>query len=177
METYVALLRGINVGGNNKIDMKELRGAFEKMGFHSVKTYINSGNVIFQSHVNDRNNVERTIEDSLETAFGYKASVFVRSRQDIADVIFNFPPVFASPEWKHNIIFLSGVINSPDILKNYTLREGNEVNSFSDGVLYWSVRHDAGTRALMYKLSSKPEYQEMTVRSPGTVNKIFSLMG
>jgi hypothetical protein len=62
------------------------------------------------------------------------------------------------------------------LIDKYELKPGIEENSYFDGVLFWSARLDAGTRAIMYKLSQQPEYQEMTVRSIGTVKKVFEMM-
>ena len=113
MNIYIALLRGINVGGNSIINMDDLRAEFEKLGFSSVRTYINSGNVIFATGIADRLKLEKMIEKSLSKAFGYKTRVLVRSKSDIENTISHFPKVFADPGWKHNIIFLSDEIDSP----------------------------------------------------------------
>lgn len=176
MNQYVALLRGINVGGKSIIKMDALRAEFEEIGFSSVRTYINSGNVIFKTDMEDRVEIERLIERSLADAFGYKTNVLIRSESDIENTISHFPKIFDDTGWKHNVIFLSDEINSPSLINKYTLKPGIEENSFFDGVLYWSARLDAGTRAIMYKLSTQPEYQEMTVRSTGTIKKILEMM-
>ena len=176
MNQYIALLRGINVGGKGIIKMYALRDEFERLGFSSVRTYINSGNVIFATDMADRAKIEKKIEKSLAAAFGYKTRVLIRSKKDIENTISHFPKIFDDPKWKHNIIFLSDEINSAELLDKYTLRQDIEENSYYDGVLFWSARLDAGTRAIMYKLSTKPEYQEMTVRSIGTIRKILELM-
>lgn len=173
---YIALLRGINVGGKGIIKMDDLRAEFERIGFATVRTYINSGNVIFTTDIADRAKMGKKIEKALAAAFGYKTKVLIRSKQDIENTISHFPKIFDDPNWKHNIIFLGDKINSPTLIDKYTLRPGNEENSYYDGVLFWSARLDAGTRAIMYKLSAQPEYQEMTVRSIGTVRKILELM-
>jgi len=173
---YIAFLRGINVGGNNIIKMDALRDEFERIGFSSVRTYLNSGNVIFSTGMKDRARIEKKIEKSMAAAFGYKTKVLIRSKTDLENTISHFPKIFDDPEWKHNIIFLSDEINSPALIDEFELRPDIEKNSYFDGVLYWSARLDAGTRAIMYKLSTRPEYQEMTVRSIGTVRKISDLM-
>ena len=176
MGKYVAFLRGINVGGKGIIKMDDLRAALERAGLKSVHTYVNSGNVILDFDVSDRGLLESRIETVIADTLGYKTRALVRSKEDIERTVAHFPKVFDDPNWKHNIIFLSDKINSPALLDNYQLRSDIEANSYFDGVIYWSARLDSGTRAIMYKLSRAPEYQEMTVRSIGTVKKVLSMM-
>ena len=176
MFNYVAFLRGINVGGNNIIKMEILRLEFEKMGFQSVKTYIQSGNVLFQSDLNDEIEIEKKIEKELAIAFNYKAKVLIRSQKDLENTISHFPEIFENPEWKHNVIFLSSAIDSQDILKQFVLKKDIEQNSYYKGVLFWSAKWDKATSSTMLKLSARKEYQEMTVRNTNTTRKILDLM-
>lgn len=176
MTTYVAFLRGINVGGNNIIKMEALRAEFEKAGFRSVKTYIQSGNVIFQSDVTEKNSVEADIEKILSSKFKYKAKVLVRSKKEMENTIAHFPKIFGNPEWKHNVIFLSGAIDSKDILKKFEIKKEIEETSYFKGALFWSAKMDGITRSTMLKLSSRKEYKEMTVRNVNTTRKILELM-
>ena len=175
-ESHVALLRGINVGGAHIVEMGILKREFEGMGFAMVRTYINSGNVVFRAVAPDREALRERIERTLAGVLGDRIPVLVRSRREIEDTIAHVPPVFDDPAWKHNVIFLSPEIDSPDLLARFTPKPGIEVNSWHPGVLFWSARWDAGTRAIMYRLSSRPEYQAMTVRSVGTVRKVLDLM-
>src|ERR1051326_3690421 len=76
---FVALLRGVNVGGNNVISMRELKESFEEAGFTQVSTYINSGNVIFTTKKTDARKLERKLEQMLLKDFDLDAKVVVRS--------------------------------------------------------------------------------------------------
>lgn len=176
MVQFVALLRGINVGGNNLIKMDSLRREFEKAGFQSVQTYIQSGNVIFLSGLNERMKVEKIIEKMLSTRFRYKAKVLVRSKKDMENTIAHFPKIFENPKWKHNVIFLSDAIDSRDILNRFEVKKDIENNSYYKGVLFWSAKMDKITRSNMLKLSKREEYKEMTVRNVNTTRKILELM-
>jgi len=84
--TYVAFLRGINVGGHKKIPMTMLRDAFLRLGFTSVKTLLASGNVIFDYEKQDTKTLSRTIETALEKAFGFPVDVIVRSRAQLKKI-------------------------------------------------------------------------------------------
>ena len=87
MPTYVALLRGINVSGRNKIAMSDLRTAFEALGHADVRTYIQSGNVVFAATANATAGLEPAIEKGIATAFGLDVAVLVRTRAELATVL------------------------------------------------------------------------------------------
>ncbi|MGM0876359.1 MAG: DUF1697 domain-containing protein [Bacillota bacterium] len=90
MTIYIALLRGINVGGHKIIKMAELKNLFETMGFESVKTYIQSGNVLFKSEVKPEELSER-IEQEIRTAFGFLVPVILRTATELEHIIRNCP--------------------------------------------------------------------------------------
>lgn len=90
MITYIALLRGINVGGKNMIKMAELKNAFESIGFSNVKTYIQSGNVLFKSEESEEI-LTKKIEDLIEKNFGFSVSVILRTAAEIENIIINCP--------------------------------------------------------------------------------------
>ncbi|MFA5928876.1 MAG: DUF1697 domain-containing protein [Candidatus Margulisiibacteriota bacterium] len=176
MVTYVAFLRGINVGGNNLLKMDALRAEFSTAGFQSVTTYIQSGNVIFQSEIPSKVAVEAKIEKMLSVRFKYKAKVLIRSRQDMGNIVAHFPKIFSDPKWKHNVILLSRAIDSKSILKKLEIKKDIEELSYYKGALFWSAKMDKITRSNMIKLSARPEYQEMTVRNVNTTRKMLELM-
>ena len=93
-EKYVALLRGINVGGRNVIRMADLRSAFEAEGFRDVVTYIQSGNVIFRGTGSTPGALTIQIEEMLASAFGYQARVVLRSRRQMEAVVAGAPAGF-----------------------------------------------------------------------------------
>ncbi|MDX9881998.1 MAG: DUF1697 domain-containing protein [Prolixibacteraceae bacterium] len=88
---YVALLRGINVGGHHKLPMGELRSVMTKLGFENVVTLLNSGNVIFDAHRGCDGELEKIISVSLEKNFGFPVPVLLRTADDILDVIRDNP--------------------------------------------------------------------------------------
>ncbi len=88
---YVALLRGINVGGKNMIKMETLRATFATLGFENVKSHINSGNLAFETTKIDDGTLAKTIHDAIRADFGFDISVMVRSMAEIHDIIKNNP--------------------------------------------------------------------------------------
>ena len=88
---YVALLRGINVGGNTMVKMEELRRTFEALGFENVTSYINSGNLAFDARKTSETNLVKKIEDAVELLIDKRVQVMVREQTDIERVIANNP--------------------------------------------------------------------------------------
>lgn len=91
MKTYIALLRGINVGGHRKVPMAELRSILAKIGLEGVKTYIQTGNIIFQSDEQKKTELERRIQNSILNHFGFEVSVLVRTEQELNSIFENCP--------------------------------------------------------------------------------------
>src|SRR6478735_2148963 len=88
---FIALLRGINVGGNNKVSMPELRACFEALGFTNVRTYINSGNVIFESPQTDRVALVTHCEAAIEEQFGFHVVCSVISADELRNALAQAP--------------------------------------------------------------------------------------
>ncbi len=90
MIIYIALLRGINVGGKNMIKMAELKRALEEIGLIEVKTYIQSGNVLFKSN-EEEETLCKIIENKIEVAFGFPVPVVLRTAVELDQIILNCP--------------------------------------------------------------------------------------
>lgn len=86
MNTYISFLRGINVSGQKKIKMEDLKKMYESLGCEDVKTYIQSGNVVFKS-VKDQDEIEKEIRGGINRTFGFDAGIFVTTRNHIEDVL------------------------------------------------------------------------------------------
>ena len=91
MEKYIALLRGINVGGHKKILMTDLRSLFESLGFKEVVTYIQSGNVVFETKESNRKMLAEMIKNQIEQDFGFGVNIFVRSADDFKRILESSP--------------------------------------------------------------------------------------
>ena len=91
MNVYIALLRGINVGGHKKVPMAELREVLTKSGLKNVQTYIQSGNVIFQSSEENKDKLEAVINKAINTHFGFDIPVLVKSKEEIKAILEDSP--------------------------------------------------------------------------------------
>jgi uncharacterized protein (DUF1697 family) len=105
---YVALLRGINVGGNTIVSMDELKQTLEALGCTDVKTILNSGNVVFGSEEADTGKLKQTIAAAFAKAFGFPVTVLLRTEQEIRELIADdpFQAVPVTPTLRFNVTFL-----------------------------------------------------------------------
>ena len=107
MTTYIAFLRGINVGAHNRMKMDALRGVFESLGFGAVDTYIPSGNVVFTAAGVGEAALREAIHDAIEAEFDYDVTVMIRTRGELADVVAGQPfDVLGKDGLKHYVTFL-----------------------------------------------------------------------
>lgn len=125
MKTYISLLRGINVSGQNKIKMIDLIQVYENVGFNQVKTYIQSGNVVFQSN-NSAIDAERTIRDNIEMNIGYKVPVMVISKEEL-DTTIALNPFIRSGISDIKSLHLTRLGDKPEIDKI------KDISAFKDG--------------------------------------------
>jgi uncharacterized protein (DUF1697 family) len=174
---YVALLRGINVGGKNKVAMADLRDALTGAGFEDVGTYIASGNVLFRT---DRPAVtlEDAIERVLEKRFGRPLVVVVRSYRQLRRVIDQAPAGFVALDGTHHrdAVFLKAPLTPAKAMGVVRLREGVDQAWAGPGVVYFARLSVERQRSLMSKIVGTPEYQLMTIRSWATTTKLLALL-
>jgi uncharacterized protein (DUF1697 family) len=175
---YVALLRGINVGGNNRIKMEQLRACFEAGGFQQVMTYIQSGNVIFESEDENRERLTREIEESLSQTFNYTARIVLRSYMEIQKVVKEAPDDWNTrTDLRCNVAFIKEPVTAEEAWQEIPPKEGIDVVTLGHGVLYLSTKLSGLTKSALGKLVSKKIYQDMTIRNYTTTQKLLTLMG
>ena len=178
VNVFVALLRGVNVGGNNIISMRELKESFEEIGFTDVSTYINSGNVIFTSRETDARKLEVKIEKMLNKDFQLDSKVVVRSFGEMEQLVKSLPKSWTGDrDWRYNVMFLRHTIDSENILEEMTTTAESEELVYCPGTLLWSAHVKDIDRTQMNKLSSRKVFREMTVRNLNTTKKLCELMG
>lgn len=174
---FVALLRGVNVGGNNIISMRELKERFEAIGFTDVSTYINSGNVIFTTKETDPRKTEIKIEKMLSKDFQLDSKVVVRSLAEMEQLVKSLPKSWTGDrDWRYNVMFLRHTIDSEDIIAELQFKTGVEHVSYVPGTLLWSAQVTSLNQTSMQKLSSRKIFREMTVRNLNTTKKLCELM-
>jgi uncharacterized protein (DUF1697 family) len=177
MTRYVALLRGINVGGNNLIGMPALKAAFEAQGYADVVTYIQSGNVVFSSSERSTVLVPR-IEAALGKAFDYAASVVLRSRQQMHGVVHGAPGgLGARPaQYRYDVLFLKPPLVASQVLKVVPTKAGVDQVFAGSGVLYFSRLMEKASQSYLSRLVSMPVYRQITARNWNTTTRLLAIM-
>jgi uncharacterized protein (DUF1697 family) len=178
VSTYVALLRGINVGGKNLIKMPALKACFEVNGFEDVVTYIQSGNVLFGSPETRAPELTRRIEAMLADAFEYVPTVVVRNRKQMRAIVDRAPKGFgAQPaEYRYDVIFLKEPVSAKVALKTVPTKPGVDEVQAGTGVLYASRLTARATQSRLNKIIALPIYPSLTIRNWNTTTRLLALM-
>jgi uncharacterized protein (DUF1697 family) len=179
MNTYVILMRGINVGGKNIVPMVGLKSCLEELGFANVSTYVASGNIILESDM-PAAEVKAQIEAALNKSFKLDSElikVLVLSRQQLQAVIDNKPEGFGDqPEKYHSdAIFLLG-IDAAQAMPVFNPREGVDKVWPGDGVIYSQRLSAKRTKSRLSKIVASPPYKSMTIRSWNTTIKLLDIL-
>ena len=114
---YIALLRGINISGKNKISMSELKIELEKNKYQNVSTYLNSGNVIFESDIDNKESIMKDIHKIIKNKFNLEIPVFIMTAFELEDILNNNPNWWGTDnkEVYHNLIFIIPPTKSEDV--------------------------------------------------------------
>jgi len=178
MIQYVALLRGINVGGKNIIKMTDLRACIEELDFKHVRTYIQSGNVLFSADESDQARLTGQIEDALSTTFNYSSRVVVRSAEEMKEIVTHAPQGFGSDPatYRYDVIFLKEPLTATEAMESITTKEGVDQAFAAEGALYFSRVISKATQSHLTRIISMPVYQSMTIRNWNTTTKLLEMM-
>ena len=173
--TYLALLRGINVGGHNKVPMVQLQATFEALGYTNVITYINSGNVLF-SDARNIPELQPAIENALLETFGFTVKALVISKQNLNTIAAALPIAWHNDAtMKCDIMFLWAEKNTPSVVNELSAQPGIDSIIYVDGALIWSVPRDQLTKSGLTKLVGTKLYKKMTIRNCNTVRTLAEL--
>lgn len=177
MEKYVALLRGINVGGNNKVEMSKLKACFESLGYTNVSTYINSGNVIFATKATDVPTLVTTIEKAIHKAFSLEVRVIVRDVKNIHKICKAIPPEWENDvEQKTDVLFLWDEYDNKKSINLITTTPGVDILLYVPGAILWNVKRSDYRKSGMQKFIGSVVYKHMTARNVNTLRKLGLLL-
>jgi len=179
MKRRIAFLRGINVSGKNKISMAELKEGFEKLGFQEVKTYLNSGNVIFSSDGEDVRSFTNQIETMIKNQFGLDIPVFVILKEELEDILCNAPDWWGdeNKEIYDNLIFMMPPATFAEVFNQIgePKEELEKIRDYKE-VVFWSFsRKDYQKTNWWSKTASTSISKKLTIRTANTVKKIVGM--
>ncbi len=179
MTTYVALLRGINVGGRGKVAMADLRALCDDLGHGDVRTYVQSGNVVFTSERDDPDTLGAELSERVASDLGVEATVVVRTADELAEVAGAnpFPSEAADDPTRVHVAFLSDAPSDPDVFAVDAERYAPEQVVAGDRVLYLHLPDGIGRSKLAADLARRRTDVAMTVRNWRTVDRLLDLAG
>ena len=176
--TYVALIRGINVGGKNPVPMAALREALTSAGFADSRTYIQSGNVVLAASKKSEAAVAARVEAVLEAEFGVTTVVVAVAAARMRESVTDAPQGFgAEPDTYHyDVAFLRPGTSAADALAAFALREGVDAAWAGDGAVYFRRLSAQRTKSRMSSIMSSPIYKQMTIRNWRTTVTLVEML-
>ena len=173
METYVALFRGINVGGKHRLPMQNLVKVLEEAGCRRVRTYIQSGNVVFQARKQDRQTLARQISQEISAAKGFAPMVLLLTEDTLREAVANNP--YPTEEGKAlHFFFLDTPAVTPDLERLTDLKARSEAFTLKRSTFYLHAPDGIGRS----KLAAKVEQclgVPVTARNWNTVRKLLEM--
>ncbi len=179
MTTYIALLRGINVSGKNIIKMVELKQLFLDLGYHDVITYIQSGNVIFKSHIKESILIEDTIVSGILKRFNYAVNVLVLTKNELIKIFNSNPFLEKNPTMDISKLHVTFLNTEPDLSNKHQI-DALVINSddefiISENCVYLYCPNGSGNSKLTNNLFQKKLNSAATTRNWKTVTKLIEL--
>ena len=173
---YVALLRGINVGKGARVPMKTLKGVLEGLGLTDVVTYLNSGNVVFESALS-ASELTRRIEEELERAFGERVPTLVKTSTEMIAIAESIPS-----EWGNNdreqtyVAYLFSDVADPGLVSELPVKRQYMSIFYAHEAIVWNIKREDYNRSQITKIVGHSSYARMTTRNVNTARKLAALV-
>ena len=175
---YIALLRGINISGKNKVAMSELKKEFTNLGFKEVITYLNSGNVVFESDIKDKKTIKNDIQSMIKNKFEFDIPVFILNMQELEELLNH------SPEWwgkddkeiYNNLIFIIPPTTFKEVFD--TIGSQNEYEKIQEykNNIFWSFDLKNYRKSNWWSKTASTEISNsITIRTANTIKKILEI--
>ena len=174
---YVALLRGINVGGKTLVKMADLKTCVEGIGVDNVSTFIASGNVLFESGERDAAKLQTKVERAIEKRFRLPVKVVVLNRASYARIVKAIPKAWIGDAGvRANVAFLRAGADAKGVVRELEPDPAIEQVKAVRGAILWATKRTALNRSVMRKLIAGAVYKEMTVRNLNTTLQLHELL-
>ena len=174
---YVALLRGVNVGGKNKVPMARLREVFQQVGHTDVRTYINSGNIVFESPRPNVGDLSQDLEAAIGTEFGFPTRVLVLPGSTVEQIAAALPDDWARDERSScNVLYLLPEWASPKALEEFRVDPEHEEARYRDGAILSRVDRAHIGRSAVHELIGTELHSHVTIRNCTTARKLAAMV-
>ncbi len=176
MQTWIALFRGINVGGNNILPMAKLRSDLESLNLKNVRTYIQSGNVVFDSSTKTATSLSKVIARRIEERHGFRPQILILNREDLLTAVDSnpFPKAVSDPKTLH-FFFLAEPASDPDTEALDDMKTTSEEYKLTDSVFYLHAPDGIG-RSRLAANAEKHLGVVATGRNYRTVDRLLSMV-
>ena len=177
LTSYVALLRGINVGGNAVVSMKDLKTCFERLGLQDVRTYINSGNIIFNDSRSDMPRLTRVIESGIKAHCKMDIRVVIKSQKDLAAICRKMPRDWVTDKvMRTDVMFLWDEVDTPEMIAAIPVNPQVDRLLHVKGALICNITREDYGKSKVPKMLGSRFYKNMTARNANTTRKLLELM-
>jgi uncharacterized protein (DUF1697 family) len=174
--TYVALLRGVNVGGKGMVSMAAIKEALVALGLADVRTYINSGNVIFSTRASGAQQLTARIEEALEQRTGMAIKVLVMDHKALKKMVDAIPRNWVDDKTMRTyVLLLWKELDDRRILDRLPIKPGVDELRYTPGAVVWRVDRENVGRSQMNRIVGTPMYKKITIRSANTMRKLNDL--
>jgi len=174
MRTCISMLRGVNVGGHKRISMEQLKACYESLGFNGARTYVQSGNVVFEHETSDPSDIVDRIQGAIKRNLGLDVRVIIRTREEMLSVIKN-SPFKGLDQSKVHVTFLSEKPSSFPLKEIDAVKGGAERFSVSGREVYLFCPNGYGKTKLSNQFLEKKTKVYATTRNWRTVNALYFL--
>lgn len=179
MKRYIAFLRGVNISGRNEVIMAELKKGVERLGYEEVKTYLNSGNVIFSSNENDIGSVTKRIVMMIKSQFDLDIPVFVIAKEKLEDILRNAPDWWgnADKEIYDNLIFIMPPATFADVFNEIgdPKEELEKIQEYKEAIFWSFSRRNYQKTNWWSKTASASISNKLTIRTASTIMKVVGM--
>ncbi len=174
--TYVAFLRGVNVGGKGIVSMAAIKETLVALGLSDVRTYINSGNVIFSTRASDAQRLTARIEKALEQRTGVAIKVLVLDHKTLKKMVDAIPCNWVDDKTMRTyVLLLWKELDDRGILDRLPIKPGVDELKYTAGAVVWRVDRENVGRSQMNRIVGTPLYKKITIRSANTMRKLNEL--
>ena len=175
---YVAFLRGINVGGNSIVSMAAIKEVLVDIGLSDVRTYINSGNVIFSTRASGTQKLAARIDKALDESTGMPIKTLVLDHQHLKKIVTAIPANWVDDKTMRTyVLLLWKELDKGNILERLPLRPEVDNVRYTPGAVIWQVDRKDVSKSGMSKMVGTPDYKQITIRSANTMRKLDELTG
>lgn len=171
---YAALLRGINVGGNNRVEMDRLKDLFTEMGFQDVVTYLNTGNVIFTARTKPS---AAEVQKRIAATFGLDVPVLLLDANTVCRIAESIPESWRNDaDQKSDVCYLFPEVDDATVVMKVGCNADVETGLYVPGAFLWNIERRYYSRGSLPKIVGTKLYAQMTLRNVNTARKLAELL-